>query len=119
VFYPELKLGPNTIIQGKIAAEDGEFKLNFRSPRIDVFDYMMDKVSVQIDNKNPLFNTAIQVGKIDAGFYQASEFDLINKTLRDTLFFKTNFRVFKDRRLTLKEIAGLSIKKEIEKIEFY
>ncbi|MFP2995870.1 translocation/assembly module TamB domain-containing protein [Spongiivirga sp. MCCC 1A20706] len=91
VFYPELKFGPNTIIQGKIAADDGNFKLNFRSPRIDVFDYMMDKVSVQIDNKNPLFNTAIQVGKIDAGFYQASDFDLINKTLRDTLFFKTNF----------------------------
>ncbi|NER15920.1 translocation/assembly module TamB domain-containing protein [Spongiivirga citrea] len=92
VFYPELKFGPNTIIRGRIAADNGEFKLNFRSPRIDVFDYMMDKVSVQIDNKNPLFNTAIEIGKIDAGFYQASNFDLINKTLRDTLFFKTNFK---------------------------
>jgi hypothetical protein len=97
VFFPKLKFGPNTYIRGKIVADEGLFRFAFKSPKIEVFEYEMDSIDLKVDNKNPLFNTYVQVDKINTGFYNAAKFNLINKTIKDTLFFKTEFIGGKDQ----------------------
>ncbi|MCQ0112307.1 hypothetical protein SAMN04487906_3150 [Zhouia amylolytica] len=97
VFYPEIDFGKNTFIKGNIIADEGDFKLTFNSPNIDAFGNVMANINLEIDNKNPLYNTFIQVGNIDAGFYEAADFNLINTTIKDTLFFRTEFKGGKDK----------------------
>lgn len=92
VFYPEIEFGPNTSIRGNIVADEGQFKLTFKSPHISAYDYVFDNINLQVDNQNPLFNTFVEVGTIDAGFYTVKDFNLINSTIKDTLFFRTEFK---------------------------
>ena len=92
VFFPEVRFGSNTFIRGKMDADDGDFKLTFRSPHIDAFGNVFDSINVNIDNKNPLFNTFVEVGTINSKFYDVSDFNLINTKIQDTLFFRTEFK---------------------------
>ncbi len=91
VFYPEIILGKNTSIRGSINSDDDEFKLTLRSPKIDAYKNIVDNIRLQIDNKNPLFNTQLSVDKIRTKYYDVSDLNLVNVTLNDTLFFRTEF----------------------------
>ncbi|MFT5890001.1 MAG: hypothetical protein ACI9Y7_000089 [Dokdonia sp.] len=91
VFIPEIEFEPETIIKGSVVSNDSEFKLTFKSPRIEAFGNMAEAIEIKVDNKNPLFNTYIAADSIDAGFYAVSDFNLINVTLKDTLFMKSEF----------------------------
>ena len=104
VFFPEIRFGKNTFIRGSMKADDGDFKLIFKSPKINAYGNIVDNISLQVDNKNPLFNTYVEIDKIDTGMYDISEFNLINVTLQDTLFFRTEFKGGKD----LNEIYNLN-----------
>ncbi|MEM1258748.1 MAG: translocation/assembly module TamB domain-containing protein, partial [Bacteroidota bacterium] len=44
------------------------------------------------DNKNPLFNTFLSVDDMSTVYYDVKDFNLINTTLKDTLFFRTEFK---------------------------
>ncbi len=92
VFFPEIKFDPNTFIKGNIVADEGDFKLNFKSPSIEAFGNKADSIEVKIDNKNPLFNTYMAVGNLATAYYDVKDFKLINTTLKDTLFFRTEFK---------------------------
>lgn len=92
VFFPEVEFGPNTFIRGDIVADEGDFKLTFRSPSIAAFGNELDSIEVRIDNKNPLFNTFISVEDVSTVYYDVKDFSLINTTLNDTLFFRTEFK---------------------------
>ncbi len=92
VFFPEIEFAPNTIIKGRVESNESEFKLTFKSPQIKAFDNLMQDVDVQVDNKNPLFNTFVAVDSIDSKYYDVSEFSLINVTLKDTLFMRSEFK---------------------------
>ena len=92
VFFPEVKFDPNTFIKGNIIADEGDFKLNFRSPSIAAYGNQADNIDVTIDNKNPLFNTFVSVGDLSTAYYDVKDFNLINTTLKDTLFFRTEFK---------------------------
>ncbi len=92
VFFPEVKFDPNTFIKGDIVADEGDFKLNFKSPSIVAYGYEADNIDILIDNKNPLFNTFISVGDLSNSYYDVKDFNLINTTLKDTLFFRTEFK---------------------------
>lgn len=92
VFFPDVKFDPNTFIRGKIVADEGDFKLNFESPSIEAFGNAADDIEVKIDNKNPLFNTYISVGDLNTPYYNLKDFSLINTTLKDTLFFRSEFK---------------------------
>lgn len=89
--YPDIKFGPNTIIRGSISTEDNMFKLSFKSPSIDLFGYVLDDVNLQVDNKNPLYNTYVEINSVKTGYYDIKNFNLINSTINDTLFFRTEF----------------------------
>ncbi len=53
VFFPEVKFDPNTFIKGDIVADEGDFKLNFKSPSIVAYGNAAENIDIQIDNKNP------------------------------------------------------------------
>lgn len=92
VFLPEIEIGANTFVKGRIETDEKGFNLTFKSPQIKLLDYFADDVQINIDNSNPLFNTYVQIDSIGTGFYNISKFDFINVTSRDTLFIKTEFK---------------------------
>ncbi|MDE3743545.1 translocation/assembly module TamB domain-containing protein [Maribacter polysaccharolyticus] len=92
VFFPEVQFDPNTFIRGNIIADEGDFKLTFKSPSIMAFGNEADNIDIKIDNKNPLFNTYIAVGDLSTSYYDVKDFNLINTTLKDTLFFRVEFK---------------------------
>ena len=98
VFFPEIEFSPNTFIKGKVESNDSEFKLTFKSPAIKAFDNLMKEVDIQVDNKNPLFNTYVAIDSINSKYYDVSKFSLINVTLNDTLFMRSEFKGGKSNR---------------------
>ncbi|WP_298513288.1 translocation/assembly module TamB domain-containing protein [uncultured Kordia sp.] len=92
VFLPDVELSKNTSLRGSIRGDQNEFKLTFKTPQIIAYGSTIDNVEMVIDNKNPVFNTYIEVANVTTEWYDAKEFSLINTTLKDTLFFKTEFK---------------------------
>ncbi|MCC1484189.1 translocation/assembly module TamB [Winogradskyella sp. E313] len=92
IFYKDLQLGPNTVVDGRIESDANRFDLKFNSPKISFKDYYADNIKIEVDNSNPVYNTYMELDKIDAGFYKVSDFSLINVTKRDTLLVKTDFK---------------------------
>ncbi|TXE06046.1 translocation/assembly module TamB [Gelidibacter salicanalis] len=91
VFYHDLELGKNTSLKGRIESDEKGFDLKFNSPQIKLLNYFANNIEVTIDNNNPLYNTFIEVDSINTKFYNISKFSLINVTVRDTLFIKSEF----------------------------
>ena len=92
VFFPEITLGENTFIKGEIDSDKELFKLNFRSPEALAFENYFSKINLQIDNKNPLFNTQLSLDELKTKAYDIKDFYLVNVTLNDTLFFRSEFK---------------------------
>ena len=105
VFYPDLELGKNTFIKGHLESDQNGFDLTFKSPKIKLLDYFANDIQINIDNSNPLFNTYIEVDSINTKFYSISKFNLINVTVRDTLFIKSEFNGGKQN----KDVFNLSM----------
>jgi hypothetical protein len=100
VFFPEVKLGPNTSIKGKIVADSEKFELTFKSPEVEAYKNVAQNIRLQIDNKNPLYNTLLSIDNVNTKYYKVKDLNLVNVTLNDTLFFRTDF--FGGRRLNEK-----------------
>src|SRR5690606_6892292 len=92
VFYPDITLAPNTFIRGRIESDESEFRLTFRSPKIEAFGNMLESINLQVDNTTPLYNTFLEADSVATPYYNFSEFSLINVTLRDTLFIRYEFQ---------------------------
>ncbi|MEM6893908.1 MAG: translocation/assembly module TamB domain-containing protein [Bacteroidota bacterium] len=92
VFFPEVVFDPNTFLRGNIEADQGDFKLTFKSPNIEAYGNSFENLELKIDNKNPLFNTFLSVEDMSTVYYDFKDFSLINTTLKDTLFFRTEFK---------------------------
>lgn len=91
IFVPEVSISENTKVKGKINADEGKFELDFSSPNILAFQNKIDNIKIDIDNKNPLYNTYIVADSLRFNRYKISDFNLINLTLNDTLFVRTEF----------------------------
>lgn len=91
VFVPQLKLGDNTRIKGSVSSDESKFKLDFRSPEILLFDNYIGKLNIQVDNDNPLYNTYISADSVYTGFYNIKDLSIINKTLNDTMYVRSEF----------------------------
>lgn len=92
LFVPDLQLGENTRVKGSVSSDESKFKLNFKSPEILVFKNYLGKVNVQIDNDNPLYNTYISVDSVYTGVYNIKDLSVINKTLNDTMYIRSEFK---------------------------
>ncbi|WP_248722753.1 translocation/assembly module TamB domain-containing protein [Seonamhaeicola sp. ML3] len=91
VIFPEIELGKNTFIRGRVESDEAQFKLTFKSPQIKVYDYFANNIELQVDNSNPLFNTYVEIDSLNTKFYNVSKFNLINVTVNDTLFMRSEF----------------------------
>ncbi len=91
VFYPKVNLAPNTFVKGQIDSNEDKIDLLLKSPKIKIANNKFDEVKLQINSKSPLYNTIISIDKIDTGIYEASNFNLVNVTLNDTLYIRTDF----------------------------
>ena len=91
VFFPDIELGKNTYINGRVESNADNFRLTFKSPQIKLLDNFAKNIELQIDNKNPVFNTYVEVDSINTKHYNVSKFNLINVTVNDTLFMRSEF----------------------------
>ena len=92
VFYPKVTLSANTSIRGAINSDDNLFKITMKSPKVEAYKNSIDDLNLQIDNQNPLFNTQLSIDKISTSNYDISDIQLVNITLNDTLYFRTEFK---------------------------
>jgi len=92
IFYPGVSVGANTKLSGSINSDHDDFKLNFSSPLISAFNNHFDRVSVQLDNKNPLYNAYIEMDSVRTKYYKVADFSLINVTKNDTLYVRSEFK---------------------------
>ena len=91
VFYPNIKLGSNTYIRGRVENNEKAFNLTFKSPEIKLFNYFAKNIELQIDNDNPLFNTLVDIDSVSTKYYNLSKFNMVNVTLNDTMFVRSEF----------------------------
>lgn len=92
VYFKDLILGKNTLIKGRIETDERGFELTFNSPEIKFKDYFANAININVDNDNPIYNTYVAIDSLSTGFYNASDFNLINVTKRDTLLIKSEFK---------------------------
>jgi hypothetical protein len=91
VFLPDIRLGANTKIRGKVIDANNEIKMLFQTPKMAIYNAILDTVYLQIDNKNPVLNTNFKIQKVRMKNYVLNDINLLNKTLNDTLFVRTDF----------------------------
>ena len=92
IFYPQLSIATNTVVKGIINSDNQEFKLNFNSPKITVSDNIFDNIRLKVDNKNPLYNAFVELDSIKTKLYKIRDFSLINVTMKDTMYFRSEFK---------------------------
>lgn len=92
IFLPDISISSNTKLNGNINSDNEEFKLNFKSEEIAYKDNYFENINLLVDNKNPLYNTYIEIDSIKNKLYNLSEFSMINTNAKDTLFFRTEFK---------------------------
>ncbi len=59
--------------------------------KIKYIDNFVNNIELQVDNSNPLFNTYIELDSLYTKYYNISKFSLINVTVNDTLFMRSEF----------------------------
>jgi len=92
VFFPKIFIDKNTTLRGRINANTNALKLVFNSPKILAYGGEIDSVYVRMDTKSKLYNTHITASNVKTDYFNASDFNLLNITKKDTLFFKSEFR---------------------------
>ncbi|WP_298345984.1 translocation/assembly module TamB [uncultured Algibacter sp.] len=91
VVFPEVELGKNTFVRGRVESKEENFKLTFKSPKIKFLENFANNIELQVDNSNPLFNTYVEIDSLNTKYYDVSKFNLINVTVNDTLFMRSEF----------------------------
>ena len=91
VFFPEITVAKNTFFKGKINSDKAKFELTFKSPKLRIKDNTIEKIRLQVDNQNPLYNTMLSIDAIKMKQYKIKNVNLVNVTLNDTLFIRTDF----------------------------
>lgn len=92
IFLPDISIGKNTNLKGKINSDKNSLKLTFSSPEVNIYDNFIDDIELRMDNKNPLYNTSLTAGKVYTKYYNIEKLNLLNRTESDTLFFKSVFK---------------------------
>jgi hypothetical protein len=98
ILLPDVIVGENTRVRGRINADKGEFQLGFNSPNIAAYNTYFDNINIDINNKNPLYNAYVQMDSIRMKNYKISDFNIINVTQNDTLYVRSEFKGGKEAK---------------------
>ena len=90
LFYTDLSIANNTQFKGKIKGKNNALKFTLKSDKIQYRDNKFEQIKLDIDNKFPLYNTAMSIEKGAIGDYPLEAITLVNVTLKDTLFIRTD-----------------------------
>ena len=60
-------------------------------PKISFKDINTEKIELQLDNQNPLFNTFLSIGKIKGDTYEINKFHTLGSKLETPLISELNF----------------------------
>lgn len=92
VLVPEVVVGDNTTLKGRINADKGEFVLAFDSPNVEAFNNYFSNIQIDVNNKNPLYNAYVSMDSIRMKNYKITDFNLVNVTQNDTLYLRSEFK---------------------------
>ena len=92
LLFPEISVAPNTKINGSIKANKNQLKLKVTSPKITAYGTTIDSLFLDKDNKRDLYDSSLRAASIKTPHYTLSKLLLFNKTVNDTLFFKSIFK---------------------------
>ncbi|MFM2230180.1 MAG: hypothetical protein RL607_1438 [Bacteroidota bacterium] len=92
IINPKVTFSEDAELSGIIRSDQNDFKMDLKSKSVDVYGNHLDNVLIDIDNKNPLYNTYVQMDSIKTKYYKIRDFSLINATSKDTLSFRTEFK---------------------------
>ncbi|WP_417201506.1 translocation/assembly module TamB domain-containing protein [Bizionia sp.] len=92
VFFPQIFIGSNTTIRGRLDSKSNDVVFTFISPKVVAYGNEIDELSLRINTTNPLYNTHLMAENIKTKYYDATKLNLINRTQNDTLFFKSEFK---------------------------
>jgi len=92
IILPDVIVGQNTKLKGRINADKGDFVLAFDSPNITAYDNQFSNVKIDVNNRNPLYNAYVSMDSIRVKNYKISDFSLVNITQNDTLHVRTEFK---------------------------
>ncbi|WP_236564860.1 translocation/assembly module TamB domain-containing protein [Flavobacterium sp. MK4S-17] len=98
ILLPDVDVGANTTLRGRINADKGDFQLLFNSPKISVSENYFNNIRIDVNNKNPLYNAYVSMDSLRTNLYKVSDFSLINVTQNDTLYLRTEFKGGNDAR---------------------
>ena len=90
--FPTINVAKNTRLKGKIVSDEELFILDFKSPSVTIDANKFSGITIDVNNKNPLYNTYISLDSLSSKYYNITDFNLINVTQNDTLFFRTEFK---------------------------
>lgn len=97
-FFPNISIEAGTFFNGRISSNEDDMKVRFVSPAIRYKNNIFEGVEIQLDKKNPYFDTYIEIDKAQNSVYNMSKINLINVKLNDTLFFRTEFEGGKENQ---------------------
>ncbi len=89
--FPSLIIDKKTFFRGVLSTQDNVSKMTLNIPKISFKNLYIEDLSLQLDNKKPLFNTFMSVGNIKSDSYEISEFNTLCVKIGDTLNFRTEF----------------------------
>ncbi len=92
IINPNIVVGENTTVKGRINADKEEFVLSFDSPTISAFNNVFSSIEIDVNNKNPLYNAYVSIDSIRLKNYKISDFKVINVTQNDTLYLRSEFK---------------------------
>lgn len=92
VFLPEVSVGKNTKISGRINSNKQLLKLTVKAPELKAYGNELKKLVLRTDNQNSLYNSHLTADRITTKYYDFHKLNLLNRTKNDTLFFKSIFK---------------------------
>ena len=92
VFYPKISIDNNTKIKGRINSNKSLLRVDFASPKLNIYGNEIKKIRLITNNQNPLYNTSLTAEEINTDYYKIAKLNLLNRTQNDTLFFKSVFK---------------------------
>ncbi|WP_458843739.1 translocation/assembly module TamB domain-containing protein [Flavobacterium hauense] len=98
IINPDIVVGDNTVLKGRINADKGEFVMSFDSPIITAFNNEFDNIEIDVNNRNPLYNAYVSMDTIRMKNYKISDFKIVNVTKNDTLYLRSEFKGGKEAK---------------------
>lgn len=98
VFFPDIYIDDKTKIKGEIKSNINELKLNLSSPKIVAYNNTIENLMLDTDNKRELYDTSVRASNVETPYYNFSKLLLYNKTVNDTLYFKSIFKGGRDKK---------------------